>query len=62
MKRVGVFFCSAVRFNTLGMGKVKNSLIEFRIQLLWPCHSYDAFALFNSILELTLVQFIKGTS
>ena len=51
-----------MRFNTLVRGKVKNSLIEFRIQLLWPCHSYDAIALFNSILELTLVQFIKRTS
>ena len=61
MKRVGVF-SSVMRFSTLGVEKVKNSLNEFRIQLLWPCHSYDVFALFNSILELTLVQFTKRTS
>ena len=47
---------------TLGMEKVKNSLNEFCIQLLWPCLSYDVFALFNSTLELILVQFIKRTS
>ena len=61
MKRVGVF-SSVMRFNTLGMEKLKNSLNEFRIQLFWRCLSYDIFALFNSTLELTLVQFIKRTS
>ena len=51
-----------MRIITLGMEKGKNSLNEFCIQLLWPCLSYDVFALFNSTLELILVQFIKRTS